>query len=541
MKKIHTLILACLIFGTTAYAVNYQALDHRPDFINLGPQQMSEEHRRQASLGNDKALIHASYIKFNLKGLNVIKGNKGKFYSIDNTQMAGHQISMKLPNVNKPVLLNVENVQNLIEGEDVVTYTGFVADDSNDFFTLSISDKAVMGKINFGKYIYIIRPLEGSANKHSVAQLEKSYMNKDTGEDFVELNKSNATKNYVEKSANGSGAVKVLFYTSNGVWWSNTYVSTIISEMNAALARSGVSSNNYISSAGIVNINSAFVGQCKYPILDKMINATNEFSNIDQDLITYGADAAALLVSTYTGQDCGFGSAGIFGRVGGVATVYNQNNPFAVIADYYALQDLTALHELGHIFGGGHASGSVGVTSYSNGLINFDHQNPNNSWQTMMGSYGTWADDCIFSGPISSCERINYFSNPSLTYNGVTLGSSTKNMKNWLNIGMPVVSGWRGNPVPPPNVPNPISSHNESCFGMNSVSWTAQSGATEYKLYKSTSSSFTSPVLLYSGSNTTAMANVDSGTWYLRAQACNGSGCSAYSNQVTAYRYNGCL
>jgi hypothetical protein len=487
-------------------------------------------------------LIKASYIKLNLKGLNIIKGDTGKYYSIDNTQMSGQQISLKLPGIIKPVLLNVENVQNLIPGEDVVTYTGHLSNDSYDFFTLSISKDGVMAKINYGKYIYIIKPLAGPAHKHSVAQLEKSLMIKDTGDDVVKTNKKINTKNYVQKSGSGSGNVKVLFYTSNGVWYSSLYVSTIVSEMNAALTRSGVSSNNYISSAGLISINSSFIGQCKGTILNKMTDATNEFSNIDQDLITYGADAASLLVSTYTGQDCGFGSVGIFGRVGGLAQGYFKNDPFTVVADFYALGDLTALHEIGHTLGGGHASGpNIGATSYSNGLINFDHQNPNNSWQTMMGSYGDFTDDCIFSGPISSCERINYFSNPSLSYNGVALGSSTKNMKQWLNIGMPIVSGWRGAPVPLPNAPNPISSNNEACFGLNSVTWTAQSGATEYKLYKSTSSSFTSPVLLYFGSNTTTLANVNSGTWYLRAQACNASGCSAYSNQVTAFRYNGCL
>ena len=313
--------------------------------------------------------------------------------------------------------------------------------------------------------------------------------------------------------------------------------------MNAALSRSGVSSNNYISSAGLVTINSAFTGQCKYDILNKMIQSNNEFSNVDQDLITYGADIAVLLVATYTGQDCGFGSVGIYGRVGGLAQAYTASDPFAVFADAYALGDLTALHEIGHIFGGAHAQPVYyfGAYSYSKGLIHFDHVNTDNSWQTIMGAYGDFSDDCVFNGPYSPCERLDYFSNSALTYNGIALGASDRNMKQSLNNTMPIVSGWRGNPMPPPNAPNPISSNNELCFGFNTINWTAQSGATEYKLYKSTSSSFTSPVLLYSGSNTTTGVNVNSGTWYLRAQACNASGCSTYSNQVTAYRYNGCI
>ncbi len=130
----------------------------------------------------------------------------------------------------------------------------------------------------------------------------------------------------------------------------------------------------------------------------------------------------------------------------------------------------------------------------------------------------------------------------SLNFNGSPIGVANNiDMKKSLDYTMPIVSGWRGSPVPPPNVPNPISSNNEACYGLNSVTWTTQSGATEYRLYKSTSSSFTSPVLLYSGTNTTTLVNVNFGTWYLRAQACNASGCSPNSNQVTAYRSNDCL
>ncbi|VAW48863.1 hypothetical protein MNBD_GAMMA03-284 [hydrothermal vent metagenome] len=35
--------------------------------------------------------------------------------------------------------------------------------------------------------------------------------------------------------------------------------------------------------------------------------------------------------------------------------------------------------------------------------------------------------------------------------------------------------------------------------------------------------------------------NVSSSAWYLRVTACNAAGCSAYSNQVNAYYFNGCL
>ncbi|MCB1603138.1 MAG: hypothetical protein KDI59_00685 [Xanthomonadales bacterium] len=545
MKKyihtyIHTYILACLIFASVSHAVNYHAIENRPDFVSLNPQPMTNEHIFKAGLGHENALINASYIRFNKRALSVFKGENGKFYEAPNTQMSGQQIPIKVPDSNQPLFLNFENVQNLIEGEDVVTYTGHVEGDTGNFFTISVDGDNVMGKINYGKFIYIIAPLEGPGNKHSIAKLEKRLMNKDTSEDVIgEEGIEKKAVNYVEKWANGTGYVKVLFYFSSDVYWPSAYVSTIVSEMNAALFRSGVASNNSISSAGMKIINSTFSGQCKYDILNKMGYSLSEFSNIQQDIVTYGADIAVLIVRSNTGQQC---QAGFSGRVGGLAYGYLSQYPFAVVADSYALGDLTALHEIGHIFGGAHAvaGGYPGVYSYSRGLIYFDHQNPDNSWQTIMGAYGTGSDDCVFNGPYSPCERIDYFSNPSKYYNGIATGASNRNMKQSLNNTMPIVSGWRGNALTVPSAPNPISSQSGACYGMNTIHWTAQSSATQYKLYSSSSSSFGSPALVYSGSATGTFINV-AGTEYLRAKACNSAGCSAYSNQVVATYTNGCF
>lgn len=88
--------------------------------------------------------------------------------------------------------------------------------------------------------------------------------------------------------------------------------------------------------------------------------------------------------------------------------------------------------------------------------------------------------------------------------------------------------------------PNPIHKYSDFCYGFNTISWTAQPGATYYELYQSTSSSFSSPTLIYSGSSTDYDVNI-SGTRYYRARSCNTLGCSEYSSQVSASYYNGCL
>ncbi|RTL09591.1 MAG: hypothetical protein EKK62_01380, partial [Acidimicrobiia bacterium] len=91
-----------------------------------------------------------------------------------------------------------------------------------------------------------------------------------------------------------------------------------------------------------------------------------------------------------------------------------------------------------------------------------------------------------------------------------------------------------------PPVPSPLSKQSDVCFGSYTMNWTAQLGAAYYQLYRSTSSGFSSPVQLYSGNATSTEIDVPSGTWYLRARACNNYGCSAWTNQVAVKRLFSC-
>jgi len=92
-----------------------------------------------------------------------------------------------------------------------------------------------------------------------------------------------------------------------------------------------------------------------------------------------------------------------------------------------------------------------------------------------------------------------------------------------------------------PMAPSPLSKMSESCYGFHWAYWTPQPNATSYQLWRSTSSSFSSPVMIYSGSATDTDVNVSSGTWYLRARSCNANGCSGWTNQVSATRVNYCM
>ncbi len=86
-----------------------------------------------------------------------------------------------------------------------------------------------------------------------------------------------------------------------------------------------------------------------------------------------------------------------------------------------------------------------------------------------------------------------------------------------------------------------VTRHN--CYGSNEVSWSVVSGADEYHVEGSASSSFSSPKLfgLTRLSETNATIDVP-GTRYIRVRACNGVTCGAWQDaSPTATYYNGCL
>jgi matrixin len=100
------------------------------------------------------------------------------------------------------------------------------------------------------------------------------------------------------------------------------------------------------------------------------------------------------------------------------------------------------------------------------------------------------------------------------------------------------VYGGGGGGVPPVPI---LSNEPEYCRGMASLNWSSSSGATFYEVQKASSSSFSSPTLIYSGPDTTLFHDGGNGTRYYRVRACNSNGCSGYSNFVVVKYYSPCL
>lgn len=494
---------------------------------------------------------------------------------------------MRLPGLAKPLALEVDQVTEPVPG--VITYAGDVTGNTGAYFSFSVQDGQLLGKLLIGQASYVIEPAADAGGMHDIIVLDRGLLPR--ADDTPAFDHDVVSSQSI-RSSTGSGDVRVLFLFANNVSNQALRAAQIVSEFNLALARSAVSSANKISSAGVLTVASGFAGSmdCRGKILYDMHMRNAPFTAMNAWLNNYAADLAFLIVQTgaiNTPCPSGLGDFSVSGRIGGVSTGFYpgtagiqdlSQSPFSMSADTYALGDLTALHEIGHTLGGQHANvsrptaiqftlgdvshGKDGVAGEGNDAV---------EWQTIMGGYRS--DDrnpfvaalrCKFEFAVSDpemqpCERIPHFSNPvmSAQLNGqvISLGTTVDtdlpgvandqfkaDMESWLETtGMPVVSGYFSDPPAPASAPV-LNVQTEHCLGLNTVTWSAVSGATSYELFKSLSYGFSFPTKIFTGSSLITTVNVPQGqTWYLRIKACNSGGCSAFSNQEFAGSIPSCL
>jgi len=490
--------------------------------------------------------------------------------------LTGQSVRVVLPKLSQALTLYVDRVEELVPG--VLTYSGEASEIPGTFFTFSVANGRLLGKLLIGLASYVIEPAPNETGKHDLIVLDRGLLPPDDNTlNSPSLDESSSSGSPTTQASTsgttGSGIVQVLFLFASNVTDQNNRAANIVSEFNAALARSAVDSAKRITSGGLITVQDDFNGLCRSVIINKMRLRNPPFELIDDWLSSEMdmADAAFLIVTTDNNIDCssqppplGQGDGVPGGRIGGLAHLFDPNNPFGLSTDTFALGDLTALHEFGHVLGGQHADESsdiVTTVDFGDGAHGFENNNAG-QWQTIMGGYTT--PRCVFNfnnpDPVSqTCERINFFSNPVIktTVNGqlVTIGTNDDDggvnfdngqrkadMESWLEeSSLPIVSGYQTDPPPPAGAPT-LNVMSEHCFGLHTASWNQVTGADLLQLFSSTSSNFTSPVLRFEGTGTLVTINVPQNTtWFLRVRACNGGGCTGLSNQQSATWVNECF
>lgn len=469
----------------------------------------------------------------------------------------GQALAVRLPGHDRLLTLHISRIE---QKGDVRSLSGKVAGHPSSLFTITMQGASVLAKIHLGPKLYVLEDPPGLST-HILKVVDKRRIPAAAYRDDTPSASSfsSAAKGLTEivkatvstKSLPENGNVRVLFLYTPAVQNRNnvtTLTNNIIAETNASLLDSSVAGHFYVTKAGANVLSNNFDTLCNRGILDRMGFETFEFSNLSNDMDAVYADIAFAIVKTdNTLGDCHDDED--FGRVGGAARPFDPADPVALSTDTYAVGDLTAPHEIGHVFGGEHEDPDcidhqTGVPSSACGWV------PDSGpyFQTMMGGYVD--TNCSFDGLPASCERIAYWSDPNLFVNGEYIGDSGARMVDALQgtSGQSATMGrvarqWDNSdpyPYSRPSAPSSLTVHDEQCYGLHTVSWSSSTNADHYQLLRSLSSSFSSPEVIFRGASTGTGITVDSGTWYLRARACNGDGCSDVGEQKSASYYPGC-
>jgi hypothetical protein len=174
----------------------------------------------------------------------------------------------------------------------------------------------------------------------------------------------------------------------------------------------------------------------------------------------YGADIVTMIGNGYASTGvCGVGY--LMNRPG----TWFQSWAFNVVDRSCAAGYLSYAHEVGHNEGLLHdPANSTGTPSYP---YAYGYQDPSGAFRTVM-SYG-------------GAQRIPFFSNPNVFYNGLVTGTATQNNAAALNLTAPVVAQFRptaGSPPPCTYTVSPTSMSFSDSSGSATVSVATTSGCT---------------------------------------------------------------
>lgn len=184
----------------------------------------------------------------------------------------------------------------------------------------------------------------------------------------------------------------------------------------------------------------------------------------------------------------------------------------------------TFAHEVGHIFGAQHDYDTVHGNESSNAAYPWGY-----GYRSLGGNYGT-----VMAYPFNSgTRRIAYFSSPSTSDNGETLGHETANNRRVLQQRANVVANFY--PAAPGTTPVPVNVPMH-CNGLGTLTWSAPDGATEFEVTQSAYPDMQMSWQVYAGTARFYRYDVP-WTSYLSVRACDNGDCGEWSQPVRINYY----
>lgn len=307
-------------------------------------------------------------------------------------------------------------------------------------------------------------------------------------------------------------------------------INNAAAAMNASLFDSGVDGSvrvvHYQELTGYVEPSSPPLSDDDVQDLGyAMIDGDPPFSSLHQLRSDHNADAVHFIFdASKSPVVCGWGYIVWF-------TWGDPYGPYSLGGDECIASQNVFAHEIGHNLGGRHdASADPTPTPYE-----FSHgYSWGSQYQTIMGGlYCT----------MSSCSRLNRWSNPNQTYLGSPMGhSKTADMAASLDLQIPVTAAYETPSASTPGAPSSASVSPALCYGLNWVTWGTSSGTVGwYEVQGSTASNFSFAFELYRGPGQFVAVDVSQTTW-VRVRGCNGASCGAWTNSSTQATFtNGCI
>ena len=337
------------------------------------------------------------------------------------------------------VTLKAHKLQAQSKADGVVIWQGLVGDPKtqlkriNQFTGAELIDNPeesaiivrqgdqMSGTVRSGGQLYRIDPLKNGG--HTISLIDESLMPPDhpaaayTAKPIVPF--LNDPK-FDEAAANAKAPTVVrvmVVYTqaaANSVGNITTKSNLAITESNQSFANSAV--NVRFELAG--NYTNSYVSAGFDTDLSRFRGTTDGY--LDSYHTTRNSIAADVNVLIITDPAyCGLGYLNS-----------NAANAFSVVGASCMTGYYSFAHEIGHNFGAHHDPSNGTNTAYAYG---HGYWGPGNAWRTIM------AYSCG-----SSCPRLNYWSNPNITYNGSPMGTAAKsNNARVLNERAATVAGFR--------------------------------------------------------------------------------------------------
>ena len=349
--------------------------------------------------------------------------------------------------------------QGIANSDNSYTWVGHLEGIELSNVTLSVENGIMSGNVVFPGGFYAIRYAGNGV--HAIKQMNEAAFPPEAEPVPVDLPADDPVQRpSIESVDDGSTIDVMVVYTAaaksaaGGTTSAiNTLINLAVSETNTSYDNSGISQR----------LNLVYKGQIAYSeagfnwntTLTRLRGTADGFmDNVHSLRNTYKADEVVLLVANI--DYCGMAYL-----MTSVSSTF-KTNAFALVSYDCATGYYSFGHELGHTMAARHdwyVDSTLGSPyDYNHGYVHTGATNPNR-WRTVMA----YNDKCADLG--YNCTRIQYWSNPSVNYNGAATGTAAyENNRRTLNNTAYTVANFRK------------SAGFDSQFNSNANGWTPLKG-----------------------------------------------------------------